>query len=88
MLWAILTWIIFGIVCGLLARLLMPGRQPMGWLATMVLGVVGSFAGGFIAYLVRGGEPLQPSGFLMSLLGAVVVLAISRYAGRDRASTI
>ncbi len=88
MLWAILTWIFFGIVCGLLARLLMPGRQSMGWLATMVLGIVGSFAGGFIAYLVRGGDPLQPSGFLMSLLGAVIVLAIALYAGRNRASTV
>jgi uncharacterized membrane protein YeaQ/YmgE (transglycosylase-associated protein family) len=68
LLWAILVWTVFGLVCGALARLLVPGRQPIGILMTILLGVVGSFVGGFIAYVLMGGEPLQPSGFLMSLL--------------------
>jgi uncharacterized membrane protein YeaQ/YmgE (transglycosylase-associated protein family) len=74
---ALITWLFFGLIVGLIGRLLMPGRQPMGWLATMVLGVVGSFAGGFITYVFRGGEPLQPASLLMSIVGAIVVLAIA-----------
>jgi uncharacterized membrane protein YeaQ/YmgE (transglycosylase-associated protein family) len=73
---AILVWCLFGLVAGALARLLFPGRQPMGILATMVLGVVGSMVGGFIGWLFVGGEPLQASGFLMSVLGAVIALGI------------
>lgn len=74
LLWAVIVWAVFGLVCGALARLLIPGRQPMSWTMTMLLGIVGSFIGGFIAYLFNGGEPLQASGFIMSLLGAVVAL--------------
>ncbi|WP_437185504.1 GlsB/YeaQ/YmgE family stress response membrane protein [Planctomicrobium sp. SH668] len=73
---SIITWIVFGIVAGLVARLLVPGQQPMGWIATMILGIVGSFAGGGITYLVRGGQPGDPAGFLMSIVGAVLVLMI------------
>ncbi len=74
---AIITWMFFGLVIGLFARLLMPGRQSMGWLATMALGVLGSFAGGFLTYVFRGGDPLQPSGFVMSILGAIIVLGLA-----------
>ena len=76
MLWAILVWAAFGLVCGALARLLVPGRQSMGIGMTMLLGIVGSFLGGFIAYIFTGGEPLQESGFIMSLVGAIIVLAL------------
>lgn len=87
-LWAILVWAAFGLVCGAIGRLLIPGRQPMSWFMTMILGVVGSFAGGFIAYLFRDGDLVQPSGFLMSILGAVVVLAIYIYTARSRATAV
>ncbi|SFI79682.1 GlsB/YeaQ/YmgE family stress response membrane protein [Planctomicrobium piriforme] len=73
---AIFVWLFFGLIVGLLGRLLVPGRQPMGWLGTVALGVVGSFAGGFLTYIFRGGEPLQAAGMLMSILGAIIVLAI------------
>lgn len=76
LLWAILVWSLFGLVAGAIARLLIPGRQPMGILMTIVLGVIGSLVGGFIAWMFVGGEPLQPSGFLMSILGAVIVLGL------------
>ncbi|MFO1019444.1 MAG: GlsB/YeaQ/YmgE family stress response membrane protein [Planctomycetales bacterium] len=83
---AIVVWIVFGIVAGGIARILLPGRQPMGWLATMSLGIIGSFAGGFIGYLLYGGDPMQPSGLLMSILGAVIVLALMVSSrGRPRA---
>jgi uncharacterized membrane protein YeaQ/YmgE (transglycosylase-associated protein family) len=88
LLWAILVWTVFGLVCGALARLLVPGRQPIGILMTILLGVVGSFVGGFIAYVLMGGEPLQPSGFLMSLLGAVIVLAIYVSFSRNRGRAV
>ena len=74
---AILSWMVFGIVAGAIARLLVPGRQSMGLLATMVLGVIGSFAGGFLHAVFRGGDWLQPSGMLMSIVGAIVVLVLA-----------
>ena len=74
---ALLTWMCFGLVAGAVARLLVPGRQPLGCVGTMALGVVGSFAGGFINYMLRGGDPLQPSGLLLSILGAILVLAVT-----------
>lgn len=74
---AILGWMFFGLLAGGLARLLFPGRQPMGCLGTVLLGVAGSFAGGFVAYLIRGGDPLQPSGFIASVVCAVLLLAIA-----------
>jgi uncharacterized membrane protein YeaQ/YmgE (transglycosylase-associated protein family) len=73
---AVIAWVFFGLVIGLIGRLLVPGRQPLGWLGTIGLGIVGSFAGGFLTYLFRGGEPLQAAGVLMSVVGAAVVLAI------------
>jgi uncharacterized membrane protein YeaQ/YmgE (transglycosylase-associated protein family) len=82
--WAVLVWTVFGLICGALARLLVPGRQPMGLAMTMVLGIIGSFVGGFLAYLFTGGEPLQASGFVMSLIGAILVLSIYVSTHRKR----
>jgi len=82
---AIFVWMFFGLVVGIIARLVVPGRQPLGWLGTIGLGVLGSFVGGFIAYLFQGGEPLQPAKWLMSILGAVVVLVLSMSMSRRRA---
>lgn len=83
---AIVTWIVFGLVAGLIARFLVPGRQPMGWLATIILGVIGSFAGGFLTYLVRGGEAGQPAGMIVSVIGAIVVLVL--YLSMEKRRTI
>ncbi len=73
-------WLIIGVVAGGLARLIMPGRQPMGWLLTMILGLVGSMVGGFVSSLLFGYDPMDPgfhaSGLVMSTLGAIAVLAI------------
>ncbi|MGH9212666.1 MAG: GlsB/YeaQ/YmgE family stress response membrane protein [Acidimicrobiales bacterium] len=72
--------ILLGIVAGYLARLLVPGPDPMSFAGTMLLGVVGSFAGGFLGWLIFGEDldegALQPSGIIGSVLGAVVVLII------------
>ena len=72
----ILLWVLFGLVVGVIARFLVPGPQPMGIVMTILLGIVGSFAGGFIAYLIWGGDAIQSSGLLFSILGAVAVVAI------------
>jgi uncharacterized membrane protein YeaQ/YmgE (transglycosylase-associated protein family) len=80
----LLTWLGFGLVAGLVGRTLLPGRQAMGWLATISLGIAGSFAGGFLHSLVRGGDLLQPSGLLMSIVGAVLVLAVALSLERER----
>jgi uncharacterized membrane protein YeaQ/YmgE (transglycosylase-associated protein family) len=67
---------IFGLVIGLLARAVMPGRQHMGLILTMILGMVGAWVGGFIGRMTGMYKEDHPAGFLMALLGAVVVLFI------------
>ena len=78
MIFNILGWAIFGLAAGAIARFLLPGEQAMSMLMTSLLGVVGSFVGGGLAYLLFGSGDggLQPSGWLMSILGAIIVLAV------------
>lgn len=75
-----LWWLIVGLVAGGVARLLIPGRQPMGLLMTMILGLVGSVVGGLISTVVFGYNAADPGfhtgGLIMSTLGAVVVLGL------------
>jgi len=73
----ILLWILFGLVVGVIAKLLTPGREPGGFVVTTLLGIAGSLVGGFLGRLIG----LYPSydhtgGFFMSILGAVILLAI------------
>ncbi|MEQ1506127.1 MAG: GlsB/YeaQ/YmgE family stress response membrane protein [Myxococcota bacterium] len=84
---AIIVWIVFGLVVGLLARALMPGRQPMGLVMTTVLGVVGSLLGGFIGSMLTGypyDGGLHGAGFVGSLLGALIVLGLVTAVARSR----
>ena len=84
---AILGWCLFGLVAGAIARLLIPGRQPMGILLTIVLGIIGSLVGGFVGYLLMGGtDPFEPAGWIMSIIGAVVVLGLYVMMSRPRAT--
>jgi uncharacterized membrane protein YeaQ/YmgE (transglycosylase-associated protein family) len=80
---------ILGIVAGYLARLLVPGPDPMSFVGTMLLGMVGSFAGGFLGWLIFGSDldegAFQPSGIIGSVLGAIVVLII--YNAMSRRAT-
>lgn len=81
MLFQIIGWLIFGLIAGALARLLMPGKDPMGWLATILLGVAGAFVGGFISSLFwkpESGSYFHPAGLLLSVLGAILLLFIWR----------
>ena len=71
--------IVIGFIVGLIARALVPGAQHMGFLATSVLGIVGSLAGGLLARLFskpREGAPFHPAGFFLSIVGAIVLLLI------------
>ena len=85
---SILLFLIFGFVVGLLARALMPGRQGMGMMMTMLLGVVGSFLGGVLGNMISGApfDRVHPAGILGSVLGAIIVLAVTSM-GRGRFST-
>lgn len=77
MLIPIIGWAIFGLIVGAIARLLYPGRQDLGLLKTTLLGVAGSFVGGAIGFLIFGGTLFQASGWIGSIVGAVLVLAIA-----------
>jgi uncharacterized membrane protein YeaQ/YmgE (transglycosylase-associated protein family) len=75
----IIGWNVIGLIAGAIARWLMPGPDPMGWLGTIVLGIVGSLVGGTLLNLVTGGGmELSAAGILGSILGALIVLFVWR----------
>lgn len=88
MLGLIFTLIIVGLVAGAIARLLIPGRQPIGIGGTILVGIVGSFVGGFLGYLIFGHDKrdgwFQPAGLLGSIIGAVIVLLIWQHSANSR----
>ena len=84
----VLGWILFGLVVGIIAKLLMPGRDPGGFIITMLLGIAGAVLGGFIGRAFGFYGPGEPAGFLMSTLGAVVLLFIYHKLRRPTASGI
>lgn len=89
MLGLIVTLLIVGLIAGALARLLVPGRDPMGIGATILIGIVGSFVGGFLGYLLFRKDAdegaLQPAGIIGSVIGAIIVLLVyRRFAGSGR----
>jgi uncharacterized membrane protein YeaQ/YmgE (transglycosylase-associated protein family) len=81
----ILWVLIIGLVVGALAKLIMPGRDPGGIIVTILLGIAGAFLGGWIGRAIGIYQEGQGAGFLMSLIGAIVLLAIYRLViGRRR----
>lgn len=83
---SIIGFLIFGFIIGLIARALMPGPQRMGILMTTVLGMVGAFVGGLLGSLIshRPLLDLHPAGFIGSILGAIIVLALFGMVSRRR----
>lgn len=84
----VISWMVFGLIVGAIARAVYPGRQAMGLLMTMVLGVVGSLLGGFAAWMLTGGgegDMFQGAGWIMSILGAIVVVWIGIFASKPKA---
>ncbi|HMH51040.1 MAG TPA: GlsB/YeaQ/YmgE family stress response membrane protein [Candidatus Acidoferrum sp.] len=80
----ILLWIVFGLVVGLVAKLLMPGRDPGGIIVTIVLGVVGALLGGWLGRVMDLYREGEATGFIMAVVGALVVLALYRLVVPDR----
>ena len=75
-----ISWLIVGLIAGGLARLIMPGKDPMGLLATILLGIAGSILGGLVSRALWGSDNggFHPAGLLLSLVGAVLLLWIWR----------
>ena len=80
----IIMLLIVGLIAGAIARLVVPGKDPIGILGTIIVGVVGSFVGGFLGYVLFNHDlnegALQPSGILGSIIGAIIVLLLYRAA--------
>ena len=76
--WAVLGWIVFGLVIGLIARAIMPGAQPMGFILTALLGIAGSFVGGWLGTFLSGAgskpDLSQAAGWIGSIIGALILL--------------
>ena len=83
----VLGWILFGLVVGVIAKLLMPGRDPGGFIITILLGIVGALLGGWIGRALGMYRPDEPAGFFMALIGAIILLAIYRVAVGRRTVT-
>jgi uncharacterized membrane protein YeaQ/YmgE (transglycosylase-associated protein family) len=74
----ILGWIFFGLIVGIIGKLLMPGRDPGGFIITTILGIVGALVGGFLGRvlgLYREGDPV---GFVMAIIGSIILLVLYR----------
>jgi uncharacterized membrane protein YeaQ/YmgE (transglycosylase-associated protein family) len=81
---AILSWIVFGLVVGLIAKLLMPGKDPGGFIITMLLGIAGALVGGFVGRAMGFYGQNETAGWLISILGAIILLALYRMLVRRR----
>jgi uncharacterized membrane protein YeaQ/YmgE (transglycosylase-associated protein family) len=85
----ILSWIIVGLIAGVLAKLIMPGRDPGGIIMTIVIGIVGALIGGFVVGLFTGGDMVSGinlTTIIVATLGAIILLALYRvFTSRRRA---
>ena len=82
---SILGWMLFGLIIGAIAKLVMPGRDPGGIFVTMLIGIVGAVLGGFIGRAVGLYQSGEPAGFFVATLGAILLLFIYRKAFRKPA---
>ena len=80
----ILSWILFGLVVGVIAKLLMPGRDPGGFIVTILIGIAGALIGGFVGRAMGLYQANEGAGWIMSILGAIVLLALYRMMVRRR----
>ena len=74
----VIGWIIFGLVVGVIAKLMMPGRDPGGFIVTILLGIAGAVVGGYLGRMLGLYQPEEPAGFIMATIGAIVLLFIYR----------
>ena len=79
----VIGWILFGLVVGVVGKLLTPGRDPGGFVLTILLGVAGALLGGFLGQSLGFYQQGEPAGFVMAVLGSIVLLLLYRlFAGR------
>lgn len=79
----VIGWIIFGLIVGIVAKFMMPGRDPGGFVITAILGIVGALLGGFLGRALGWYREGEPAGFILAVIGAIIVLAVYRaLAGR------
>lgn len=83
----LLYFLVFGLIVGVIARALVPGREPGGWVMSIFIGLLGSLVGGFLGRVFGFYGDAQPAGWLMSIIGAVVLLLGYHAIARRRAST-
>jgi uncharacterized membrane protein YeaQ/YmgE (transglycosylase-associated protein family) len=84
----VLGWIVFGLVVGVIAKLLMPGRDPGGFIVTILLGIVGGLLGGWVGRAIGLYGEGDSVGIFMAILGAVILLAIYRLMVRPKSRTV
>ena len=83
----LLGWIVFGLIVGVIAKFLMPGKDPGGFIVTILLGIVGAVLGGWLGRVLGLYEPDEPAGFFMALLGAIILLGCYRLFIRGRVTS-
>ncbi len=83
----ILATILIGLIVGVVAKLLMPGKDPGGWIIAILLGLAGSFVAGFLGRSVGWYEEGEPAGFLLSVVGAILLLVLYRVFTKKRVGT-
>ena len=74
----ILGWIVFGLVVGVIAKLIMPGKDPGGMIVTVILGIAGAVVGGYLGRMLGWYGPDQAAGFIVATLGAILLLVVYR----------
>lgn len=80
----VIAWILFGLVVGIIAKLLMPGKDPGGFIITILIGIAGAVLGGFIGRAAGWYGPNDSAGWIVSILGAIVLLFLYRMIARPR----
>lgn len=86
---AIIGWVIFGLIAGAIAKMIMPGRDPGGWIVTMLLGIAGAVVGGWIGRLLWGSAGVNGwdiGSFALAIVGAIILLGIYRLVVGRRSS--
>lgn len=78
----VLGWIIFGLIAGVIAKLLMPGKDPGGFIVTILLGIAGAFLGGFLGRTLGLYSEGEAAGLIMAIVGAIILLALYRMFAR------
>jgi len=75
----IIGWIVFGLVVGIIAKFLMPGRDPGGFVITALIGIAGALVGGFVGRFIGLYKEGDPVGFVMAVIGSIILLAVYRF---------